>query len=315
MSSASASEDKERGEDPPNVRHDIPPTIPIIVDEERKKKIDRWIFQWFEENKPKRHQGPWPYLLIRAFLGDHGVRPVQTGIFWESPDIIVIQGDVSTPVGHTPTLHPTAGVDHSIFVRVWNLGRLSALGTKLRVYWANPAFNIGDPLSPEPPHHIGGIYVNLPNRSQSDFNQVIKIPSLWKPIIENNGHECLVAKVESTVDRTGLDFDANMNRHVAQRNLTIVNPNEDLTPLTDKLSQTISSDTDIEIFGMSEHPDNVLLRHPVSFTKDILRRLGLQQLIAGAIASRLGSRTGRGNLRFRATRQGIFLGGYTVIIQ
>jgi hypothetical protein len=309
------SNDKERGEDPQDVRHDLPSLVPIAIDEERRKKIEIWINQWFEENKPKRQHGPWPYLLIRAFLGDHGVRPVQTGIFWESPDIIVIQGDVSTPIGHTPTLHPTVGVDISIFVRAWNLGRLSAIGTKLRVSWANPAFNIGDPSSPEKIHYIGGTYINLSDRSQSDFNQIVKIPSLWRPILENNGHECLVAKVESTVDKTGPDFDANMNRHVGQRNLTVVNPNEDITPLIDKLSETISPDIDVEIFGISEHPDNVLLRHPVSLTNDLLHRFGLRNAIAGEIARRLGSQTGRGKLIFRGILQGKFLGGYTIIIQ
>jgi hypothetical protein len=304
------SNDKERGEDPQNVHREPPVSSqPIEVDEDRRKKLDIWIRQWFEENKPKRQRGPWPYLLIRAFLGDHGVRPVTTGIYWESPDVIVIQGDVSTPVGHTPTLNPTAGVDHTIFVRVWNLGRLSAIGTKLRAYWANPALQIGGI------YYIGGTYVNIPDRSQPDFNQLVRIPSLWKPILENNGHECLLAKVESSADRTGPDFDTNMNRHVGQRNFMVVNPNEDITPLTDKLGNTVSREADIEIFGMGEHPDNVLLRHPVSFTRDMLHRLGLQDAHAGNIAMRLGSRTGTGNLRFRAIQQGKNLGGYTIIIQ
>lgn len=59
----------------------------------------------FSESRPRQY-GIWPYLLIRAFLGDYGKRWPPLKNFWESPDIIVVEGEVSTLEGNTPTLHP-----------------------------------------------------------------------------------------------------------------------------------------------------------------------------------------------------------------
>jgi hypothetical protein len=142
-----------------------------------------------------------------------------------------VEGIVSTLEGNTPTLHPVPNIPHTIFVRVWNLGRLAASRVRLRVYWANPSFSFDDPSSPGYPHFIGGMYLNLSDRYQPGSHIVSRLPVPWIPIVENNGHECLLAKVDSFADRTGPGFDANIDRHVGQRNLLLAALQEDLTSL------------------------------------------------------------------------------------
>ena len=47
---------------------------------------------WTKDHKPpSRQDGLWPYLLIRAYAGDSGVRLPPVGYFWESPDILVVE--------------------------------------------------------------------------------------------------------------------------------------------------------------------------------------------------------------------------------
>ena len=147
--------------------------------------------------------------------------------FGRAPDIVVVKGIVNSLEGNTPTLHPIPNTPHTIFVRVWNLGRLAAIGVRLRVYWANPSFSFDDPASPGYPHYIGGTYLDLSDRYQPGSHVVCRLPVPWIPVVENNGHECLLAKVDSFADRTGPFFDANIDRHVAQRNLLLATQQED----------------------------------------------------------------------------------------
>jgi hypothetical protein len=95
----------ERGNDPNNVHPDpSPPTQPKYESDPQLRKRIRAIL--VEERSKKRQEGIWPYLLIRAFPGDYGVRLPPLNMFWESPDIQVVKGIVSTLEGNTPTLHP-----------------------------------------------------------------------------------------------------------------------------------------------------------------------------------------------------------------
>jgi hypothetical protein len=74
---------------------------------------------------------------------------------------------------------------------------------------------------------------------------LIAVKTPWIPIFENNGHECLLAKVDSFADRTGPSFDANIDRHVGQRNLFLAAQQDDLTSLIDSLGQTLPEETDV----------------------------------------------------------------------
>lgn len=83
----------ERGTDPSNVHPDpSPPDKPKYESNpELRQKIKHKLNSSFLEPKPRQY-GIWPYLLIRAFLGDHGKRWPPLNNLWESPDIIVVEG-------------------------------------------------------------------------------------------------------------------------------------------------------------------------------------------------------------------------------
>ena len=106
---------------------------------------------------------------------------------------------------------------------------VSCFGSKVYRYWANPQFTFDpDPNSPNYPHFISGINLNLPDRYQQGSHQLFRLPAPWRPTNENNGHECLLAKVDAFSDRSQSGFNANSDRHVGQRNLILAQPNEDL---------------------------------------------------------------------------------------
>lgn len=216
---------------------------------------------WLHRREPpSRQDGLWPYLLIRAFPGDKGVRQPPVGFFWESPDIRVYEGDVTDPSAATPTLHPRRGVPHSVFVHVWNLGRLAALGTTVRVWWANPSFSFG-PGSPEPPHLIGAVSVNLDDRGSPGCHQLVKIPEPWVPVDENGGHECLLAVARHVMDPAPDGFAAGTDRHVGQRNVTLAEPSTDLGPLIDQLGHALSVGSDLALLHGGPDVTAILLAH------------------------------------------------------
>jgi hypothetical protein len=236
----------ERGDTPLNAQSQISlPKGMGKVDPQTRQQVETFIKDQLAKRKTLLRDLIWPYLLIRAQAGDHGVRQPPLGCFWESPDIRIVQGDVASLQGQTPTLSPAAGVDHSIFIHVWNLGRLSALSVSLRVYWASPAFSFEDPT--HLPQYIGGMYLNLPSMYQPDCHQLFRVPSLWRPTVENDGHECLLAKVESYIDPARSSFDASTDRHVGQRNITLSSPGNDLSPLITKLGSALPKNADLHL--------------------------------------------------------------------
>ncbi len=233
-------DDPSRGATPEQREHP-PPKLPP-VDPKRLEEVKSAVDAWIQTKGGIRQEGVWPYLLIRGVVGDQGVRPFgQTVAFWESPDIKVVEGTVPTLTGQTPTLHPTAGMDHTVFVHVWNLGRLASYGTRVSVYWANPAFNFVGPTL------IGSALVDLPDRTHADCHGIVRIPQLWNPVFVNNGHECLLAKVDALLDGGGIGFDVRTNRHTAQRNLMLAAPHADLTQLFDRLSTAVPAGSELHL--------------------------------------------------------------------
>jgi hypothetical protein len=350
--------------------------------------------EWFGRQKhPGRQDGLWPYLLIRAFPGDTGVRQPPVSYFWESPDIRVYAGDVGIDdiAGLTPVLHPTPNQPHSVFVHVWNLGRLAALGTLVRVWWANPAFSF-DASSPEPPHFIGGVRVNLGDRSAPDCHTLVRIPGVWVPIVENGGHECLLAVATHVMDPGGAGFQAATDRHVGQRNVTLAAPNVDLSGLLNRLGAVLRVGSDLQLLHGGADVEPILLAHKaiegrqvtlprtrevvarvpglsvghlgtvtrtlaghvvvtgaqsvaamrapgalttidrdtllagspvraladrkrVSPARAVVEALDVRDLTAGSIAAAVSSSSGDGNLlRFQEVRDGVVIGGYSVIV-
>jgi len=162
--------------------------------------------------------------------------------FWQSPDIIVVPGIVDSIDAQAATLTPRLGEPHTIFVRVWNLGRLAAIGARVDAYWANPAFSFGAG-SPHPPELIGNAGFDLADRTSTACMSVVRIAEPWIPRWENEGHECLLAVVSCLMDRATVGFDAATDRHVGQLNLHVARPDLDLHPLLLWLGRQIGPTT------------------------------------------------------------------------
>lgn len=375
----------ERGGDPATSTD--PTVTPDAPNPDRVKQVTAWLN---DKQHPSRQDGLWPYLLIRAHPGDTGVRQPPVSYFWESPDIRVYEGDVQDPSSATPVMNPTPGVPHSVFVHVWNLGRLPALGATVRAWWANPSFSF-DASSPEPPHYIGGTRVNLGDRTSPDCHQLVRIEGLWTPVVENGGHECLLAVVTHVMDPASGGFAASTDRHVGQHNLMLAAPSMDLTPLLTTLGAALTIGSDLQLLHGGADVAPILLAHKVVVGRDVVlpqvtdvvtpvpglstighlgtvtRTLGgnavipgaasvqalrtpaslteinrpgllmgrvsvqprtvspavaviqalkVHDLTAGSIARAVSTASGDGNLlRFQEVRDGVVVGGYSVIVQ
>lgn len=170
-------------------------------------------------------------------------------------------------------------------MRVWNLGRLAAIGVRLRVYWANPSFSFDNPDLP--PQYIGGMYLDLSDRYQSGSHIVSRLPSLWVPKNVNDGHGCLLAKVDSFADSTGSGFDANIDRHVGQRNLYLATQQEDLTSIIDSLGQTLPEGADVQMLyhigGRFEMKSISHAEVSGSLGKAVMQRLNIPDLTAKTV--------------------------------
>ena len=180
-----------------------------------------------------------PYLLVRSTTGDRGNRPI-TGVFWESPDIFIVPNQEADTAPLMPGSFggiAQANASNTLYAHVWNLGRAPAYRVRVEFYWFNPSLGI----QREDAHLIGAAYVDLADRFSmtpgwqqvnTPYGQfmsggnhaVVRCPTTWIPIFENQGHECLVVRVfEPTLDALDPDqFGAAIDRHVGQRNIAVV---------------------------------------------------------------------------------------------
>jgi hypothetical protein len=163
-----------------------------------------------------------PFLFMRANPGDLGARPV-VGPFWESPDILLLAGvdpaqapPVPAQLGQTAL----AGQPNTLYAHVWNFGISQAPSVVVEFYWCDPTLGIG----PGSAHLIGQTTVALGARGSARSHAVVRCPDAWVPTFLNGGHECLVVRVwDETSDGIGTpDWDAALNRHVAQRNIHVI---------------------------------------------------------------------------------------------
>jgi hypothetical protein len=192
-----------------------------------------------DKRRPNR-EDVLPYLLIRVAPGDRGGRPAWTPIAcWESPDILLIDAgytgdfDPARCVGS-----PTSGNTYRAFVRVFNLGRLPAVGTQVTLYWVDPGF-FGPNAANYEPQLIGGKFVDLADRTRPESVQVVEIEPAWQIPYELTGHECLMAVVSCVADTWRGVFDSNNDRHVGQRNITIASGHAPMTALLHLLGQRV----------------------------------------------------------------------------
>jgi len=163
-----------------------------------------------------------PFLFMRANAGDLGARPV-VGAFWESPDILLLAGvESAVAPAVPPELGQTAlaGQPNTIYAHVWNFGLSSAPNVVVEFYWCDPTLGIG----PAGAHLVGNTSVSLGARGSGRSHAVVKCPTSWVPTFVNGGHECLLVRIwDETSDGLGTPaWDASLNRHVAQRNIHVV---------------------------------------------------------------------------------------------
>lgn len=356
----------QRGVDPVRPFTQSRPVVPSLDPAADRGSLDRAkeTLEKLWRGRPHARVPLAPRLLIRARPGDHGVRaPDGPMPFWESPDIHVVPATGAQPPaydprthtygGHAPTLAPQVGRPHWVFVHVWNLGPLAALGVGVSVWWADPTFTF-DLEAPDPrrrPHLIGARHrLELPGRDDPSCHRRVCVGS-WTPIEANHGHECLLAKVTCMADGSPpRSLDARRDRHVGQRNLHVAAPDEDLTPLMAKLDAALPANAELELLhGLHDLHPLLLAHHPALVTAlrppvrldpkllhlgtlklampalarppatTLLHQIGVADLKARSVATRLSSLASAVSptghvLRFRATRGGQVLGGYTVIV-
>ena len=178
-----------------------------------------------KERRPPREQ-VYPYLLIRAVVGDRGIRPTWPPTpCWESPDILLIDASYAGPFDPAQLVtSPTAGRSYRVFLRIWNLGLFPAYGVHVKAWAVNPgffgAFNQNDPYYQQ--HLIGGRWVELADRTRPDCTAIVELDRPWKIDPAEVGHHCLLAEVSCPLDQSGGLLLSNADRHVGQRNLEIL---------------------------------------------------------------------------------------------
>lgn len=167
-----------------------------------------------------------PYLFIRATAGDTGIRPV-SGVFWESPDILVLAG---VGPAQAPPIPPglggvaRAGADNTLYAHVWNLGQAPANDVLVEFYWFNPSLGFTGSQA----HLIGVAFTDLAARGNSGSHRLVKCPVSWPAMYVNGGHECLMVRVSQPVTDplSAPAWDAARNRHIGQRNIHVMSAAE-----------------------------------------------------------------------------------------
>src|SRR6266403_1043522 len=133
--------------------------------------------------------------------------------WWLSPDIWTVPGN--DPQG-TPGL-PIVGQPCYLWARVTNNGTDAVDNATVRFYWANPAVGFDRNTA----NHVGDANVSLNAGETQDV--LCLVP--WMPSFVNGGHECVLAEgFHQTLDPLPAtpDFDVPTDRHVAQRNLSVL---------------------------------------------------------------------------------------------
>ncbi len=246
---------QQRGDSPAGAfGHTDPPKAPDLDPDWRPgataSRAKELIAELGRERRPRR-EDVYPYLLIRAYTpGDRGARPTWPSIpCWESPDIALIDASYAGPF-HPAKLvaAPVAGRSYRVFVRVWNLGLLPAIGVHVRAWFVNPGFFGGDSGNPAyQPRLIGGAMVTLEDRTRAGAMAVVELDQVWTIPPELTGHECLMATATCPLDPWSGVLDANHDRHVGQRNLTILAPKTDAKGLLGTLGALLGKGATLEL--------------------------------------------------------------------
>jgi len=203
-----------------------------------------------KDEKPGRKDRFLPYLLVRSMVGDRGSRPYNA-VFWESPDIWTASGgpDTSPEIPATIGGNVKAGEPNTLYAHVWNLGNAPVGGVRVEFYWFNPSMAIDGTHA----NLIGLSYVDLGPKTSPDCHKLVKCSKPWIPIFENNGHECLVVRVSSVGDPIGAaEWSPYENRHVAQRNISVMQENSDAEALINSINLNRFKDANVRLIQVGK---------------------------------------------------------------
>jgi hypothetical protein len=213
---------------PPPKRIDLPPNPKA---QQTLEEIKTKIMQ-LREKYPRVGQSTAvvsPYLLVRSYPGDHGVRPATADVT-ESPDIWVAAGDPATapPIPAHPLADVTVAGDYTVYAHIWNLGHVPIASVAVEFYWSDPFKPIGDGTATL----IGAAHVTLGPRPFAACHQLVKCPAPWSAVVSgveyvppgyNGPHKrnLLIVRVTGLGDPLGATpWSPSTNRHVAFRYLT-----------------------------------------------------------------------------------------------
>jgi hypothetical protein len=223
-------------------------------------------------DRPRPHrEDVLPYLLIRAYApGDRAVRPTWPPIpCWLSPDIQLIEASWTGPFRADLAVgEPEAGRTYRVFVHVWNLGLLTAAGVHVRAWHTAPGFFGGQPGVT--PQLIGGTFVDLPPRTAAGAHQVVEVQPPWAIPTTLTGHECLLASAGCPTDPWAGSLDANGDRHVGQRNLTILAGSSSAAGLLGQLGEALGQRQLLELTLASPRPEAERFGLPIAGGRHLL---------------------------------------------
>lgn len=157
------------------------------------------------------------FLYIRTHPADSGLVPLPAGLpFWLSPDITVIRpGGIRGSEGYV-------GEADQIEVVVTNGGGIDAVDAYVEAFTADPS----TAFTPATAKPVGNGFVSITNHTQA----AIAFP--WTPTSAEAGHRCLLARVCLSFPPdcyvNPAIFDVVGDRHVAQRNVNVVQVKQDL---------------------------------------------------------------------------------------
>ncbi|MFE5894738.1 hypothetical protein ACFQ6E_38175 [Streptomyces sp. NPDC056462] len=180
-----------------------------------------------------------PHLMIRGAPGDTGRRPLwPPQPCWLSPDIHLFPAGSSVDLSRA-VQSPVVGREYTVGVHVWNLGRFPAYGVSVRAWWVEPGFFSGTQDPRYRPHFIGGTFTELGDRDSGQAHRIVTLPQPWRVTDQNEAHECLIAVAEAFADPWTGAFSPNGDRHVGQRNLTLVRGATDTSSVLDRLGAKV----------------------------------------------------------------------------
>ena len=163
-----------------------------------------------EHGRGKEFDGK-TFLYIKRHVLDDGTEPLPAGLeSWLSPDIVVIKPD------GTRGAEAVAGDINQVEVTVTNDGGINAVDAYVEAFVADPSVG----FTPATATLIGGGFLTIPGYTRQ------AIAFSWVPPLSEAGHRCLAARVNLTIPLDGYYdgtvFDVRNDRHVAQRNISVV---------------------------------------------------------------------------------------------